>query len=487
MQRYYIKKAVLFFSLLLPSFGALPFTTVWEVRPTNGNTLNGGCFDSAKVGTGTDYSQQNTVQYTFTNLASSNGSTSPSTITSASHNFVTADVGNCLHISAGTNWTTGWYEIVSVAANAATVDRAVGSVASLTSGTFYVGGALDTIPHVILQATGGNIYWVKAEATISTAANISINPPSSGTGAFPAIIGYTSVRADGGKVTIQASTSSVNSALLIGTAGIAVINFTIDCNSQANTGGVLFNALNDRAINVDVKNCISNPAFTFANNYNGCINCTATNISSSTNGAMYFENGGYAYCYFCVAVGNSVTGINASGNAPGWACVFCISGNNSGATSDGITVGDSQGAVQLINSVAYGNGRDGIRINTSSSPYGYTLFNNISYGNAAYGIDYTGSGTLTAGALMLDYNAYGGNTTANLNLAPAGPHDVTLSSSPFVNGASNNFALSAGGITAVGGKGFPGVLTLGGTGNNSIGALMPAASSASQHGYPILQ
>jgi hypothetical protein len=66
-------------------------------------------------------------------------------ITSATHNFVAADVGNLIQITAGTNWTTGFYQIVSVAANAATLDRAVGTAVSLTNGTFAVGGALLTI------------------------------------------------------------------------------------------------------------------------------------------------------------------------------------------------------------------------------------------------------------------------------------------------------------------------------------------------------
>jgi hypothetical protein len=64
---------------------ALPTTTVIEVR-TTGNDSNGGGFVAGA--SGTDYSQQNSAQYTFSNLASSNATSSSPTVTSASHNFV---------------------------------------------------------------------------------------------------------------------------------------------------------------------------------------------------------------------------------------------------------------------------------------------------------------------------------------------------------------------------------------------------------------
>src|SRR5262245_28758828 len=113
-------------------------TVAWEVRST-GNDNNGGGFVIG--GSGTDYSQQDAAQYNFTDLVV-DGSVNTK-VTSASHNFVAADVDNIMHITAGTGWTVGFYRILSVASNAATLDRSPAAV-STTGGTFYVGGALAT-------------------------------------------------------------------------------------------------------------------------------------------------------------------------------------------------------------------------------------------------------------------------------------------------------------------------------------------------------
>ena len=55
-------------------------------------------------------------------------------VTSASYNFVAADVGGTLQVTAGTSWTTGDYTISSVAANAAFLDRSPAAVGT-TGGT----------------------------------------------------------------------------------------------------------------------------------------------------------------------------------------------------------------------------------------------------------------------------------------------------------------------------------------------------------------
>src|SRR6185436_18701473 len=54
---------------------------------------------------------------------------------SASYNFVAGDVGAWVFIASGTNWTPGWYKIASVAANAATLNAAVGTAVIALHGT----------------------------------------------------------------------------------------------------------------------------------------------------------------------------------------------------------------------------------------------------------------------------------------------------------------------------------------------------------------
>ena len=86
----------------------------WEVRTTGNDTNNGGGFDFGAA-----------VSFPTDGAATSANTASP-VFTSASYNFVAGDVGAWIFIKSGTNWIPGWYKIVSVAANAATLDAAVG-------------------------------------------------------------------------------------------------------------------------------------------------------------------------------------------------------------------------------------------------------------------------------------------------------------------------------------------------------------------------
>jgi hypothetical protein len=85
-----------------------------EVNPGGSDTLNGGGFDPTA---------------TFaTDLAATSGTTTAPVVTSASYNFTSSDVNAYLFVKSGTNWVPGFYKIVSVASNAATLDAAIGHV-----------------------------------------------------------------------------------------------------------------------------------------------------------------------------------------------------------------------------------------------------------------------------------------------------------------------------------------------------------------------
>src|SRR5262249_6018915 len=173
---------------------ALPAATTWEIR-TAGSDSNGGGFVAGA--SGTDYSQQDSAQYTFTDLvvdASVN-----TKVTSASHNFVAADVGNIMQINSGTGWTVGFYQIVSVASNAATLDRSPAAV-NTTGGTFHVGGALLTLGSIInstsSQAKDGNVIWIKAGTyTVTASITLPANGFTSSSGPLT-FIGYNTSRGD---------------------------------------------------------------------------------------------------------------------------------------------------------------------------------------------------------------------------------------------------------------------------------------------------
>lgn len=94
---------------------ALTAGTIQEVQRTGHDTANGGFFDPTNGNMAAD------------GAATSATGSSP-VFTSASYNFTASDVGAWLFIKSGTNWIPGWYPIVSVSANAATLNAAVGSV-----------------------------------------------------------------------------------------------------------------------------------------------------------------------------------------------------------------------------------------------------------------------------------------------------------------------------------------------------------------------
>lgn len=178
-------------------------TVVWEVRTTSTGTGHGAGFNpSNAAGNTTDYSQQDQAQYNAADLASVAGTTNPSVITSASHNFVTADVGNLIHITAGTNWTAGIYEIVSVSGNAATLDRAVGTAVSLSSGTYFVGGAglfsnSAWSTAFRAQTKAAQTVWFKAGGTFTFAAGFGGTIPLLGSvNTWFYLLGYNATRGD---------------------------------------------------------------------------------------------------------------------------------------------------------------------------------------------------------------------------------------------------------------------------------------------------
>lgn len=471
------------------AFGALPATSVWEIRPTSGADTNGGGFVSGA--SGTDFSQQAAAQQAYTDLII--GATTTQ-LTSVAHPFGATVVGNFIQITGGAGCTVGIYSVSSESVITATMDRSVGTAASTCSGN--MGGALATIGKMNSNATQGNITWVKATGTISVGSSINITYSSSAsTNTSTQISGYTTTRGDNGVVTLQASggvSPMVNIQNNVG--GLTFRNFVFDCNST-NSSAVNIQGSNGPNIveNILVKGGCTNAtgAITFNNSNHMCIRCTVTGYNASGGNAFLMEQGnGPNICIDCLAVSALVNSAGFKGSQ--FTCVRCISGNNVGVSSDGFLISANTGAMFIcFECVAYKNGRDGFRF-APSSPV--ILENVISYGNTGVGINDT-TGVVPAGGYNLNWNGYGGNTGGNLTNVSAGTNDVTLSVDPFVAGASNNFALNntVGGGKSLRAAGYPGILAnggtaIGGTGNIDIGALQSAAAAgAGQVGFAIIQ
>lgn len=115
---------------------AIAATIEWEVRTTGtASNANGGGYKPGA--SGTDFSQQNAAQYNLTLVTTA---AADAILLSAS---AAADmVGNLAHIVSGTNFTVGWYEIISIVAGVSiTLDRTCTTAAG-ASGVVNIGGAL---------------------------------------------------------------------------------------------------------------------------------------------------------------------------------------------------------------------------------------------------------------------------------------------------------------------------------------------------------
>ncbi len=192
--------------ILLPLIGmaAVNSGMVWEFRSTATASMVNSCgYDSTVASAGTDYTLQNGSQFNASNLATTNGTTNPCAVTSATHNFVSSDNGNTIHITSGGNFTAGWYEIKSTAGNAATLDRACASTASTSNGVWTVGGACNfgsaTLDSAFFAAAtspvvSGNIVYF---GTGTYTAGSAITAGTAGTTTVPVmIVGYNSSRTD---------------------------------------------------------------------------------------------------------------------------------------------------------------------------------------------------------------------------------------------------------------------------------------------------
>jgi hypothetical protein len=198
---------------------ALASSCVWEVRPGAGASTGGGAFDPMSGTPGTDYSQQNAAEVSWkaaggtyindlASVATTNVLTSAARATALGNTggFQAADVGNLINITAGTHFTAGRYQIMSVDVNGnATLDRDCDDGSNATAGTGYLGGAVDLIQTINTLVRPGNTVYIKAGTNTLTDAVALVD----GTIALPiAYIGYSTTRGD----LTEGATSSTHAA-----------------------------------------------------------------------------------------------------------------------------------------------------------------------------------------------------------------------------------------------------------------------------------
>jgi len=340
---------------------SLPSTTVWEVR-TTGSDSNGGGFNAAR--SGTDYSQQDAAQFSGTDLVIDGTTTTK--VTAAGHTFVAADCGNIIHVTAGTGFTVGFYEVVSVSSGAATLDRAVGTAGS-TGGTWALGGALESPGVAWYASVGCNTVWVKQGTYPITTTTLG-QPNSVLSGGMRTLEGYGTARGSWDASPLLKVSGLASAYVIDGAAGdhqCYIRNIEIDCGSD--TGCTEMTGIRcggDARSNVmwcKVSNCktgitTSNAALPHF--------CAVVNHSGYGIGAWY--------AYGCVCIGNGLSGsVGFGGPASNCLVVGAYYGYYSGPSE-----------IFVHNCTFIGNTADGMRNDTSWRTH---AVNCVSVNNGGYG------------------------------------------------------------------------------------------------------
>lgn len=439
---------------------AIATGTVFEVRATaTAGMLNSGGFNPLNAAPGVDYSLQDAAQYNATDLASSNATGATPNVTSASHTFTADDRGNLIHITAGTNWLPGWYEIVSISGGGAVLDRACGSAASVSSGTYYVGGALsfgstldDDFFDSFVTANGGVTIWIKL-GSYTLGESVTMPAGSGGTAAkMNRWIGYKTTRGDACNgddrpviVCAAANLSGSSSPnwhwkniILTGTGASVLTGGT--GHGFENVKVVNLSATADRnGLNIGITNSVDNCEFISIRGRGlnvGAAACVENSyFHSSANGLAYSANATISKSIFA---GNVTAAIN-----------------NNGAVTGRSTIRD--------NTIYGAQNKRGIGLTLLTGSIMPDLKNNSFYGFV--------TGHVMADTPLSnnnqDRNNYN-NNTANLSVALAGANDTTADP-----GYSSNILLRTGATATVSGS----VLTQTGA-TFSTWSILPAVNSA---------
>lgn len=462
---------------------ALSVSTLWEVISATGSNTNGGCFVSGA--SGVNYNKQAAPQYSTTS-AVTNGTTLIAW-TAASADMV----GNCAYVQGGSgSITAGWYQIQSASVGVSiTVDRSTGLTAG-TGVTVHVGGALQTLSQALSLAVSNNLIYASGSETRTTTLTLSVSSTVT-LGSLPlTIIGYTSSHGDNGRFTLTTSTASLAMVSITGTL-YQFENIFFQQTAGSPTGSGITSANGNAILTM--------------------INCRVTGfnigVMSSTDFASAFKSLLIDNSEIDHNVNNSLSdGIRVSGNAiisnsyihdnlhngitslgSGLATTLVndIFYNNGGA---GIQ-SDDRGTLAVINCALNANGTDGVLAGSSSGTNGMNaeILNTVAE-SSTNGLQV--SNNMLQG--IVNVPAFRNNTTNAANIsATLVTGAISLSVDPFVAPASANYSLnsSATGGALLKGTGFPGVLTIGGTGYMSVGPLQPpvAVVTAVTTGFAIIQ
>lgn len=397
---------------------AIAATVEWEVRTTaTAGNVNGGGYKPGA--SGTDFSQQDAAQYNLTAVTTAGADAV------LLHASAAADmVGNIAHITSGTNFTTGWYEITAVTVGVSiTLDRACATAAG-AAGVVYIGGAMSLVSSLddnFFEALEpGNKVHVKL-GTYAIGENLSIS--KGGTFALPIqLIGYNTARND-------ASNGANRPTFSMGALGY-------DFGAYYKVSNIIFTTTAATGISfitgTIVKNCKATNSSGTVNRYairvaggttvrildNECISDVGYALSGVQN-ARYIGN----YCH------DSAAGILMTG-----AFAVVIANNIIDTCTTGLSIGNASDGVVVQNNTLY-SGTTGIDLSATTS-LNCTIMNNTISGFTT-GI----SAAAVVESNVYDFNNFFNNTTNRTNVT-VGANDTALDPG-FVDAPNGDFRVGA--------------------------------------------
>lgn len=438
---------------------AVNATAIWRVRPSGSNT-NGGGFDSAISGAGTDYSRQNAAQASGSNATCTTGT---STFVDATANaFTSAMVGNAIWIASGTNFTVGAYFVTAfTSASTVTLDRSPVGGTSGTVGVWKLGGGWADFWTNTTSTTWlvpGNIVYILGSGTpnpasytydyvFSLASAVTTLATGSNTTA-----GNLSFLNDPATPGYKAPPDTTGGMPVIQNSGTGGSMFNFGNNQFCLFGGLYFVAGNGTGGHNTVFNSGNNATITVYScvfdqfGFNACftvgcqssffLNCECFSSTGTPGPSIsVLSMSTSSYCIACnvhdCGASSGASAVDVGGSA---FVLNCIIAKNS--VNQAISVNNTPAVV--MNNTIDGNTGDAMTIGAHVTAF---ICNNIfsnHTGAGAHGIN-AGS-SITTG--LVDYNSFYNNTTNYNGVNITGPHDTILAVTPYVGSATENYKLA---------------------------------------------
>jgi hypothetical protein len=445
----------------------------------NQHRTNGGF--SAWAGLGTDRSNASSafVVLDGATITASNGGTG-ATITISGYTVVTADLGNYVKITAGTNFTAGTYEITAVntGSNTWTLDTNCTSGAG-SAMVGKMGGSRLTIASAVAVAVASQVINIKSGTYTLTSA---IAWSSKGLG----FSGFGTTKHDYG--TRPLITTATNSTVLFAPTSGFGVRYIFSNMSFSNTAVTRANGMTAGQGTFILDTCLFDgfvaaidPTAVASIEYQIWTNCEIKNctVNSTTSGAVWSNPNDSNHCGLvmrnCFVHDNTGNGIYLKSQNLGFSLQNCLITNNG---TNGVKCDVSQPQGHIIRCTIANNTTNGL--NFTAGMGAVQIEENIFYGNTTTGILAAfGSGTdYIILPLFYRNNAFGSNGTNVTTGVTTGTNPITLTADPFTNAASKDYTLNS---TVGGGASLKGISAdfVGLTDFQDIGAMQTAGTAPS--------